>query len=178
MTEVVDPAAERSVTQRCAQFVLDEAELLDQRRLEEWAALFTEDAVYWWPMDPAQVVPGDGLNIVYDDRARLLDRVSRLGSGLAFSDEPNSATNHVLSGVRVLRLEQATPLSAGRSLGPGEHVAVARGLIGRNRQGNTDTLHARFVWILRETGESFGIVMKRVDLLNARDPLPVLTVLL
>ena len=63
------------------EFLLDEADLLDARRLDEWTGLFADDAVYWLPMDPDQVAPGDGLNIIYDDRPRLLDRVSRLTAG-------------------------------------------------------------------------------------------------
>ncbi len=55
---------------------------------------------------------------------------------------------------------------------------MARGVIGRARQGRVDTFHARIRWILRDSDDCFGIAMKRVDLLNARDPLPVLTFLL
>ena len=52
------------LTHRCTEFVLAEAELLDQRALDDWTGLFTPDAVYWLPMDLAQVAPGDGLNII------------------------------------------------------------------------------------------------------------------
>ena len=138
--------------------------------------------MYWLPMDPAQAAPGDGLNIVYDDKPRLLDRVSRLQSGLAFSDEPHSLTSHVLSPVRVLRGGAASAAIGSRPPGPGEHVAVARCMIGRARQGRVDTFHARIGWVLREsageTSDELRIAMKRIDLLNARDPLPVLTFLL
>jgi hypothetical protein len=48
----------------------------------------------------------------------------------------------------------------------------------RARQETVDEFHARIMWILRETGDSFGIVMKRIDLLSAQHPLPVLTFLL
>ena len=166
------------LTHRCTQFVLAKAELLDQRALDDWTGLFTPDAVYWLPMDPAQVAPGDGLNIIYDDKPRLLDRVSRLQSGLAFSDEPDSSTSHVLSAVRVLPGVQASPVAGARPLGPGEHVAVARAVIGRARQGRVDTFHARIAWVLRADGDDLRIAMKRIDLLNARDPLPVLTFLM
>ena len=177
MPETLAAEDDLLLTHRCTGFVLDEADLLDQRRLDEWTGLFTDDAVYWWPMDPGQASPGDGLNLVFDDRPRLLDRVSRLQSGLAFSDEPHSVTSHVLSAVRVLRGEQAAATAA-RPLAPGEHVAVARGVIGRARRDSVDTFHARITWVLRQVGGSFGIVMKRVDLLNAQHPLPVLTILL
>jgi hypothetical protein len=39
-------------------------------------------------------------------------------------------------------------------------------------------MHARVTWVLRAEGDSFSIVMKRIDLLNAGEPLPVLAVLL
>jgi benzoate/toluate 1,2-dioxygenase subunit beta len=170
--------AERTAVSRYTEFLLDEAELLDARRLEEWTTLFADDAVYWLPMDPDQDTPGDGLNIVYDDRLRLLDRVSRLNSGLAFSDEPHSVTSHTLSPVRLLTGQRAEQAAGGRVLPPGEHAVAARCVIGRGRQGRIDTFHARVRWVLRDRGDSLLIVMKRIDLLNAQDPLPVLTFLL
>ena len=169
---------ERELVSRYTEFLLDEAELLDARRLEDWTSLFADDAVYWLPIDPDQVAPGDGLNIVYDDRPRLLDRVSRLNSGLAFSDEPHSATSHTLSPVRLLDGQRAREAAGGRALLPGEHAVTARCVVGRSRQGRVDTFHARTRWVLREAGDSMLIVMKRIDLLNAQDPLPVLTFLL
>src|ERR1700744_3481318 len=105
MLKTDDP--ERTEVTRMTEFLLEEADLLDTRRLDEWTALFPEAAVYWLPIDPDQVAPGDGLNIVYDDRPRLLDRVSRLGSGLAFSDEPNSVNSHTLSPPRLLDGQRA-----------------------------------------------------------------------
>lgn len=162
--------SERSVLSACTEFLLDEADRLDARRLAEWTDLFAEDAVYWLPMDPNQVSPGDGLNLIYDDRPRLLDRVSRLTSGLAFSEEPHSATSHTLSPPRLLPGGQAQPAD--------EHALTARCVIGRARQGRVDTFHAQMRWVLRDTGDSLRIVMKRIDLLNAADPLPVLTFLL
>jgi benzoate/toluate 1,2-dioxygenase beta subunit len=170
--------AERAVVSAAAEFLFDEAELLDARRLDEWASLFSDDGVYWLPMDSDQVAPGDGLNIIYDDRPRLLDRVSRLNSGLAFSDEPHSATSHTLSPVRLLDGQRAQDAAGGRVLLPGEHAITARCVIGRARQGRVDTFHARIRWVLREAEGSLLIVMKRIDLLNAQDPLPVLTFLL
>ncbi|MCW2528462.1 MAG: antB [Pseudonocardiales bacterium] len=165
------------LTYRCEQFVLGEADLLDRRQLAAWTELFAPDALYWLPMDPTQVDPGDGLNLIFDDRARLLDRVSRLQSGLAFSDEPHSATSHVLSGVRHLDDRSAEGM-IGRSPSPGEHVVVARCVLGRSRRLQVTTFHARVTWILRERADSFLIAMKRVDLLDAGDPQPVLAFLI
>jgi hypothetical protein len=38
--------------------------------------------------------------------------------------------------------------------------------------------HGRVVWALRRAGEGFRITVKRIDLLNADQPLPPLTFLL
>ena len=38
------------VAQDVAEFLYREAELLDERRFEEWLDLFTEDAHYWMPL--------------------------------------------------------------------------------------------------------------------------------
>jgi benzoate/toluate 1,2-dioxygenase subunit beta len=172
------PDSERTVVSLATEFLLDEAELLDERRLDEWTSLFTDDGVYWLPMDAGQVTPGDGLNLIYDDRPRLLDRVSRLNSGLAFSDEPHSTTSHLLSPVRILDGPRAESAAGGRPLRPGERAVAARCVIGRTRQGKTDTFHARVRWVLRDSGNSMLIVLKRIDLLNAKDPLPLLTFIL
>ena len=40
-------------------FVVREARLLDEKRYEEWHALFTDDAIYWVPLAPGQP---DGLD--------------------------------------------------------------------------------------------------------------------
>jgi 3-phenylpropionate/cinnamic acid dioxygenase small subunit len=108
----------------------------------------------------------------------LKETVPRLQAAVAFSDEPHSSTSHMPSAVRVLRGEQAGVITGARPLGSGEHVAVARCVIGRAQQGRVDTFHARVGWVLRESGGELRIAMKRVDLLNARDPLPVLTFLM
>jgi 3-phenylpropionate/cinnamic acid dioxygenase small subunit len=166
------------LTARCARFVYTEAELLDERRLDAWTGLFAEDALYWLPMNPGQADPGDGLNLILDDLPRLRDRVARLTSGLAFSEEPHSRTSHLIGNVRLLAGDEIDRVVAGRPVAAGEHVVSARCVVGRNRRGSTDTFHARTVWILRPADEDFTIVLKRVDLLNAADPLPVLTFLL
>src|ERR1700684_1365953 len=117
----------------------DDPERTEVTRITEF--LFDEDPVYWLPIAPSQVTPGDGLNIVYDDRPRLLDRVSRLNSGLAFSDEPHSATSHTLSPVRLLGGPRAQEAAGGRVLRPGEYAVAARCVIGRARPGRIDTFH-------------------------------------
>jgi p-cumate 2,3-dioxygenase beta subunit len=83
-----------------------EADLLDQWKLEEWLALYCEDAHYYVP--PTDI-PGDdadpdkSLFYICDDRHRMRERVIRLSSAGAHSEWPRSKTRHVVGNVRVAR---------------------------------------------------------------------------
>lgn len=92
-------------------FLTYEARLLDERRFEEWLELFTEDARYWIPvrgsggMGPA---PGTAaadrakeLSIMDDDKSMLEKRVARIRSGVAWAEEPPSATVHLIANVDI-----------------------------------------------------------------------------
>lgn len=86
--------------QEVESFLFEEARLLDEGRLDEWLALFAEDCVYWLPilecddeMEPA---------LIYDDRARLGERVFRLNETRAYAQEPPSRTQHNISNVEIV----------------------------------------------------------------------------
>jgi 3-phenylpropionate/cinnamic acid dioxygenase small subunit len=81
-----------------------EAHLLDDRDYEGWLELFTEDCLYWMPVDPLSEDGTMRLNVFYDDRARMEDRIARLSSGSAYTEEPISLTARTFS---ALQLEQA-----------------------------------------------------------------------
>ena len=163
---------------RCSQFVYQEAELLDRLEFDQWLDLFDEESVYWLPIDVTTSSPLDSLNLIYDDRPRLRDRLARLQSGFAFSEAPASQTSHMLSNLRLVTADEYAHSVDDRGL-PDDDVALAgRAAIARLRHGSCDLYHARTVWVLRPAGGTFKIRMKRIDLLNAREPLPLLTFLL
>ncbi|HZF83867.1 MAG TPA: aromatic-ring-hydroxylating dioxygenase subunit beta, partial [Burkholderiaceae bacterium] len=77
-------------------FVLHEARLLDEKRFDEWNALFTDDAIYLVPLTPGQP---DGLNHtshLYEDKLLRELRIQRFKSPRAFSQQPPSRCQHVL----------------------------------------------------------------------------------
>jgi len=77
-------------------FVVREARLLDEKRFEEWNALFTDDAFYWVPLVPGQE---DGINHtshLYEDKLLRELRIKRLKSPRAFSQQPPSRGHHLL----------------------------------------------------------------------------------
>lgn len=95
MTQTIDISR-----QAVEDFLVAEAELLDEGRFEEWHALFTEDARYTIPLkDDAD--PRHCLLIVNDDALRLDERVYHKAHVPFPSQSPPSRTLHVIGNVRV-----------------------------------------------------------------------------
>lgn len=81
-------------------FLFREARLLDEGRLDDWLALFTDDCLYWLPIvdDDSGLEP----SIIHDNRTRLEERVFRLNETRAYAQDPPSRTQHNISNVEVL----------------------------------------------------------------------------
>jgi p-cumate 2,3-dioxygenase beta subunit len=83
-------------------FLSNESALLDAWKLEEWAALFTDDGEYLIPAtDDPDGDPGESLFLVYDDRHRLGERAKRLLKKTAHAETPRSRTRHMISNIVV-----------------------------------------------------------------------------
>ena len=83
-------------------FLFREAELLDDWRLDDWVALFTEDARYVVPTtDLPEGDPQRDLVFIDDDITRLRARAVRLNSRHAHREYPWSRTRRFVSNVRV-----------------------------------------------------------------------------
>ena len=146
-----------------AEFVAHEAHLLDARRLDEWLALFADDGRYWVPLQGAAQVEGAPHNALADEDLLLLKlRIERLKGGRAHSQHPPSRCQHVLQPPTVTlddgaRAEVRTPF-----------VYV------ESRSGRQVTLAGSCLHRLVKVGAEWRIRLKRVDLLDAGDPLPMI----
>ncbi|HYM03007.1 MAG TPA: aromatic-ring-hydroxylating dioxygenase subunit beta, partial [Stellaceae bacterium] len=91
-------------------FLYHEAGLLDEWRLPEWLALFTEDARYEVPSTDlaADASPDENLFYIADDRFRLEQRVARLMKRSGHSEQPRSKTRHLVTNVRIAANDGAT----------------------------------------------------------------------
>ena len=78
-----------------------EAQLLDEGRYAEWLTMLTEDVEYRIPCNGEGGDPRTEISIVYDDLARLRDRVERLGSGIAHAQSPPSKTRRLVANVQI-----------------------------------------------------------------------------
>ncbi|MFJ6660314.1 aromatic-ring-hydroxylating dioxygenase subunit beta [Streptomyces sp. NPDC091377] len=100
-----DPRIQHDVEQ----FLYAEAELLDQRRFQEWNDLFTEDVHYWLPTRTTrtnrerdrEIAGRDESALIDDDAFFLTGRVRRYSSGISWSEEPPSRTRRLITNIRV-----------------------------------------------------------------------------
>ena len=94
-------------------FYYREAELLDDRRFEEWLDLLTEDITYFMPLR-RNVRYGDheafentrqGLDAAWFDEGKhtLTQRVAQLATGIHWAEEPLSRVRHLVTNVQVER---------------------------------------------------------------------------
>jgi p-cumate 2,3-dioxygenase subunit beta len=91
---------------RVEELLFLEADLLDRWQLDDWLALYTEDAHYYVPpsdVDGDSADPDTALFYVMDDRVRMEQRVIRLAKVGAHSEWPRSKVRHLVSNTRVAR---------------------------------------------------------------------------
>jgi 3-phenylpropionate/cinnamic acid dioxygenase small subunit len=90
--------------QEAEDFLYREAALLDEGRLDDWLALFTDDGRYRLPIASGddELEPA----LVDDDRDRLAERVFRLTSTQAHAQLPPSQTVHDVHNVQLEELSE------------------------------------------------------------------------
>lgn len=89
---------------RLEQLLYREAELIDDWKLNEWLALFSDSASYVIPATNASADDAMALALVSDDRKRLEGRVRRLLSTNSHANNPRPRTRHLVGNVRVEQL--------------------------------------------------------------------------
>lgn len=135
-------------------FLCEEAALLDDWRLEEWVKLFTADARYVVPAtDCPDGVPGSDMMLIDDDLEHLTGRVNRLKSRHAHREYPSSRTRHIVTNVRLTRVE-------------GDEIdAEAAFVVYRIRAGLAAPYVGRYRYTLvRREGGEFRIRRRRAEL--------------
>jgi len=150
------------LTQEIAQFLYTEAELLDERRHDEWLALLADDIRYWMPMrrnikygDTAREFTRETEDVSWFDEGKdtLTRRVRQLQTGIHWAEEPQSRISHMITNVQLL------------SVTPDEVVAKSRFLIYRNRvETETDLLVGKREDTLRRAGDGWQIARRKIIL--------------
>lgn len=151
--------------ERIEALLIEECRLLDERRWDEWLDLFSDDAVYWWPANRDDVDPEREVSLVYDDRARLAERIWRLKSGNAFAQDPPSRTQHLIGNLEVAGDESQVEARSG--------FLLLEARTGRQAIYGGSCLHR-----LRREADGWRIVLKKVRLLGNDLPAGNLTFLI
>ena len=87
----------RLVPQEIESFLIAEARLLDERRWDDWLALFTDDGWYWVPLEEGQANPREVVSLIYDDRRLLETRIRRLAEAALHAQTPVSRTSRIVA---------------------------------------------------------------------------------
>ena len=140
------------------EFLIDEAALLDEWRLEEWLDLFTLDCTYEIPAtDRPAADPGLTWSLMHDHRTMLEQRVIRLKRPEAHAEFPHSRTVHLLGNIRLL--DDGRP--------DGAVHAGANFIVNRCTSRRFDTYTGSYRYELVPHGVSFLIRSKRAILAHA-----------
>ncbi len=139
-----------------------EARLLDERRYEEWNALFTADGIYWVPLVPNQPEGLDHTSHLHEDQLLRTLRIERLKSPRAFSQQPRTRALHLLQQPTVESRDAAANRYTTRAVF--QYV---------ESQGDETNAFWGVVWHRTRVEEGvLKIELKRVDLINADAALP------
>lgn len=110
MSNLINPKA---LTETARDVLLREAVMLDERRWDEWLAMWTEDCEFWVPTwkteDELASDPEKELShIYYASRAGLEDRVARIRTGKSPASTPLRRTTHQVGNVMVTAMGSET----------------------------------------------------------------------
>jgi 3-phenylpropionate/cinnamic acid dioxygenase small subunit len=153
--------------QEIEEFLYREADLLDERRYEEWLALVADDVRYWMPMrrnvkfgEEAREFTRAGQDINWFDEGKetLTRRVKQILTGMHWAEEPVSRISHMVSNVRLI---EVNPSAAE----PHEVTVGCRFLIYRNRvETETDILVGKREDLLRRVDGQWQIACRKIVL--------------
>jgi 3-phenylpropionate/cinnamic acid dioxygenase small subunit len=153
--------------QEIEDFLYHEADLLDERRYEDWLALVAEDVRYWMPMrrnvkvgEPEREFTRAGQDINWFDEGKetLTRRVKQILTGMHWAEEPVSRISHMVSNVQLL---EVNPSAAE----PVEATVKCRFLIYRNRvETETDFLVGKREDLLRRVDSQWKISRRKIVL--------------
>ena len=147
-------------------FLYREALLMDEHQFDAWLALWNNPARYWVPCNKDDIDPARQVSIIYDDHARLVQRVERLKSGSVQAMDPKPRMRRVISNIEV-------------EPGDGANLTVRSNFILCLTRAHTQQLWCgRSIHVLRREQDSFKISEKKVLLINSDQEMPLLQFLI
>ena len=162
-----DQITQLLLKQEIEDFLYHEADLLDERRYEDWLALVAKDVRYWMPMrrnvkvgEPEREFTRAGQDINWFDEGKetLTRRVKQILTGMHWAEEPVSRISHMVSNVQLLEVNPSAAEAA-------EATVKCRFLIYRNRvETETDFLVGKREDLLRRVDGQWKIARRKIVL--------------
>jgi 3-phenylpropionate/cinnamic acid dioxygenase small subunit len=149
------------------QFFYSEADLLDERRFNEWLDLFTDDLRYWMPITSNVRFGDQGTELTRElkdsawmdeGKETLTQRVKQILTGIHWAEEPKSRMSHLVTNVRIV---DSKPESAR----PEQVTSRCRFIVYRNRlQDEVDILVGKRSDTLRRIDGQWKISRREIYL--------------
>lgn len=155
-TQAVAPApADAALRTRVEAFLWHEARLLDERRFDDWLALWTDDGRYWMPRHHGQADPFKQISLFWEDRMLRETRVRRLLHPRNWSQQPPTRSSRLIGNIQIEGLDAAGHLIVCSTLHYAEYRLEQRLLAGQV-----------FHKLARAEDGGFRLQLKRVNLIN------------
>ncbi len=138
------------------QFLYLEARLMDEKRWDEWQALFTEEGEYWMPATRGQPDPLNHVSIIYEKSLLRAVRLKRYSHPNALSLQPMPYSVHTVSNVMLDSHDETTGIIEVNS----------RFIVLEYRRDVTYTYGGAYTHTLQPHDSSFKIQRKKVELIN------------
>jgi ethylbenzene dioxygenase beta subunit len=152
----VGPAAfDDAARRRIEEFILCEARCLDERRFDDWLALWTDDGRYWVPRHHDQDNPFDQISLFWEDALLRKTRVRRLLNERNWSQQPPTRAIRLIGSVHIDGLDAAGRVIVRSSL----HCTESRL---EQRQLSGEVFHK----LEADGAGSWRMHLKRVNLVN------------
>ena len=140
-------------------FLARQAEILDEKRWDDWLALFTEDGHYWMPAHEDQI-DGEGVpNIFWENKDLMQMRINRNNHPQAHSQAPENRLCHVVSNV-IIESEDAT----------GDIIVRSRFHCAEYLRYDVRNFTGKYRHYLKKTDDGYKIQLQRADLVNREGP--------
>jgi len=156
---------EENIKNAIVELLYREANLLDERRFEEWLDLFTDDAKYRIPTVKVKELAAaedeyakdEELNFFEEDKKTLALRVNRLYTEFAWAENPPSKTVRIISNILIERSKTNN----------NEYIAKSNVIIYRCKGGDKlDIIPCRRLDIIRLVDNRLKIANRTVYLLT------------
>nr|WP_223216872.1 3-phenylpropionate/cinnamic acid dioxygenase subunit beta [Paraburkholderia phenoliruptrix] len=157
----------RELTWQAERFLYREADLLDNRKYEEWLATLNSDLVYFMPLQrnarhtelAERETTKEGVDIGWFEEGKwtLAKRIEQIRTGVHWAEEPVSRVVHLVSNVYVTSVNEVD--------GALEIAVSSRVLVRQNRnQYENMVLGARRMDVLRQSPEGWTLLRREITL--------------